>query len=560
MSNSEKLRVGIIIDDVNQPYLVHDLYQKSLNNDFYSLEYLIIQRPIGINNKNLIDKLINYVKKKGIIRLLDRLIFEFIDKIESQIVKRENKFKKFFLKHPISKFEIEKVYVEPKVSSSGLYYRYDTEEIDKIKKLNLDILIRGGSGILQGEILKICRLGILSFHHGDNDFYRGGPPGFWEVYNREPSTGFIIQRLSEILDGGDVIFKGNIQTSFFYKLNVCKLFLKSNIFLHKTLEKMSKNIGDLNYYPKSSDTFKIYKIPKSYQSIFYFLKTFFIFLKKTMNKAFGWSFRWSVSYQFTKNWQNPHLKNSKIIKNPKNRFLADPFVINHKNKNIIYVEDYDYKVKKGKISAYDINSESYTEIGVALEEKFHLSYPFLIKSKEDLFMIPDTHEAKDIRIYKCIEFPLKWKFHKILINNISAVDTNIIKHNNKYWLFTNKDSSSIGDHSSELHIFYADDLESSIWKPHSLNPVIFDSKKARNGGTISSKENQLYRVFQKQDFDFYGASLGVSKIKKLTENEYQEEVFMNILPDFYKNILGIHSFSFDANILVNDLVRYEKIN
>ena len=33
-----------------------------------------------------------------------------------------------------------------------------------------------------------------------------------------------------------------------------------------------------------------------------------------------------------------------------------------------------------KISAYDINSESYTEIGVALEEKFHLSYPFLIKS------------------------------------------------------------------------------------------------------------------------------------------------------------------------------------
>ena len=175
-------------------------------------------------------------------------------------------------------------------------------------------------------------------------------------------------------------------------------------------------------------------------------------------------------------------------------------------------------------------------------------------------MVPETHETKDIRIYKCIEFPLKWKFHKILINNISAVDTNIIKHNNKYWLFTNKDSSSIGDHSSELHIFYADDLESSIWKPHSLNPVIFDSKKARNGGTISSKENQLYRVFQKQDFDFYGASLGVSKIKKLTENEYQEEVFMNILPDFYKNILGIHSFSFDANILVNDLVRYEKIN
>ena len=54
------------------------------------------------------------------------------------------------------------------------------------------------------------------------------------------------------------------------------------------------------------------------------------------NIFFGWTFRWSVSYQFTKNWQNPHLKNSKIIKNPKNRFLADPFVIIIKI-NILYM-------------------------------------------------------------------------------------------------------------------------------------------------------------------------------------------------------------------------------
>ena len=68
---------------------------------------------------------------------------------------------------------------------------------------------------LKGEILNICRLGIISFHHGDNNFNRGGPPGFWEVFNREPSTGFIIQRLTEEIDGGDVIFKGKITTSYF---------------------------------------------------------------------------------------------------------------------------------------------------------------------------------------------------------------------------------------------------------------------------------------------------------------------------------------------------------
>ena len=559
MKNTKKLKVGIVVDDINQPYLVYDFYKKSLQSDYYTIACLIIQKSHNLKNKNFIEKLINYTKTKGILSLIDRLIFKFIDRLETEIVKKKDKFKNFFLEHPISKFEVQKLYVEPEVSSSGLYYRYKTEDIKKIKDLNLDALIRGGSGILKGEILNVCQLGIISFHHGDNDFYRGGPPGFWEVYNREPSTGFIIQRLTEVLDGGDVIFKGNIATSFFYKLNVCNLYLKSSIFLHKTLEKLSIDNNN-NFHPKISHAYKNYKIPKSHESILYLIKTFLLGIKKTLAKFFGWSLRWNVSYQFTEEWKSPVLSKSTIIKNPKNRFLADPFVINYNNNRVIFVEDYDFRSKKGKISAYKIGINGHKEIGVALEEKFHLSYPFLIKSNENLFMVPETHETKDIRIYKCIEFPLKWKLHKILMKDVSAADTNIFKFNNKYWLFTNLDSSNLGDYCSELHIFYADDIDSTTWKPHLLNPVIFDSKKARNGGMIYSEEKQTYRVFQRQGFDTYGVSLGISKIKTLTENEYVEEDCINFLPNFFKNISGIHSFSYNSGVLVNDFRSHEKIN
>ena len=220
MKNSQKLNVGIIVDNVDQPFLIYDLYKKSLNSDYYSVNCLIIQSPIESHSNNFLNRLANFVKKKGIKKLIDRFFFEIIDKIETQIVKKNNKYNDFFLKHPFSKFEIKKIYVEPEVSNSGLYYSYNSEEIKKIKNLNLDVIIRGGSGILKGDILNVCKIGIFSFHHGDNDFYRGGPPGFWEVYNQEPSTGFIIQRINEVLDNGDVIFKGNIPTSFFYKLNV----------------------------------------------------------------------------------------------------------------------------------------------------------------------------------------------------------------------------------------------------------------------------------------------------------------------------------------------------
>ncbi len=559
MDSSKKLKVGIIVDDIDQSYLIYDLYKKSLESNCYDVEYLIVQKSNDLKTKNFFNKLLDYVKKKGIKRFIDRLFFEIIDLIESSLIKKKDKFKNFFLKHPISKFDIKKIDVIPETSSSNLYYHYKSKDIENIKNLNLDLLIRGGSGILKGEILSVCRLGIISFHHGDNDFYRGGPPGFWEVYNREPSTGFVIQRLNEVLDGGDVIFKGNIPTSFLYKINVCKLYLKSSVFLHKTLENLSKADSNLDLNKKEIYKSKIYKIPTAYVSILYLYKTLILGTRKILNKIFGRSLKWNVAYQFINEWKNPTLSKSIIIKNPKNGFLADPFVIKYNNKTVIFVEDYSFKKRKGKISAYEINSENYKKLGTVIEEEFHLSYPFLIEDKEDLFMVPETHQTKDIRIYKCTEFPLKWKLHKILISDIGAVDTNIFQFNNKYWLFTNLDTSNSSDYSSELHIFYADNIESSEWKPHALNPVIFDSKKARNGGMIYSEKKNTYRVFQKQGFDNYGESIGISRIKTLTENEYEEEICMNVMPDFFKRISGTHSFSYNSGVLVNDFATNESI-
>ena len=76
---------------------------------------------------------------------------------------------------------------------------------------------------------------------------------------------------------------------------------------------------------------------------------------------------------------------------------------------------------------------------------------------------------------------------------------------------------------------------------------------------IYSKGSQLYRVFQQQDFNKYGAALGISKIQSITEDNYEEELLMNVKPDFSKSILGIHSFSFNSGVLLNDFAKYEKI-
>ena len=117
---------------------------------------------------------------------------------------------------------------------------------------------------------------------------------------------------------------------------------------------------------------------------------------------------------------------------------------------------------------------------------------------------------------------------------------------------TNISTSHI-DHASELHIFSSDNPLSDNWTPHPLNPVLFNALIARNGGFISDMGKQ-YRVFQKQGFDLYGESLGVSRIVKLTDSDYEEVCEFEVVPKFFKKIKGTHTYNFSDGLLVLDTV------
>ena len=62
------------------------------------------------------------------------------------------------------------------------------------------------------------------------------------------------------------------------------------------------------------------------------------------------------------------------------------------------MEDFDYKTNKGSISAYRIANSGYEPLGVVLEEDFHLSYPFIFRHKNNIFICPETREKNEIRL------------------------------------------------------------------------------------------------------------------------------------------------------------------
>jgi hypothetical protein len=234
--------------------------------------------------------------------------------------------------------------------------------------------------------------------------------------------------------------------------------------------------------------------------------------------------------------------------------LADPFPFSWEGKDVIFVEDFDKSSSRGQISALELTESGHIFIPGVLSESHHLSFPFVFKDGENLFLLPEAYESKEIRLYKCIDFPRRWELYSTLMTEVAAVDSMITFHDGLYWLFTNLDSSERDDFNSELHLFSAPELRSQNWTPHPDNPVVFDSLGGRNGGLF--KENgDLYRVCQNQGFSSYGKSISIRVVEELSLTSYREREVAGILPDFLKNGRGTHTFSFAANILSGDIYR-----
>ena len=553
-----RLRVALIVDDAPQSSVCRELLERSKKARNYSIEFLVVQeKPTKVNSSGFVSRVLRSLRQRGLKGLAQRIGFRVIEKAERFQTLHELEYQDFYSSHGLDEVDIEKIHVRPVISKSGFVYRYSPDDIRQITSRNPDVLIRCGSGILLGEILEAARFGILSFHHANNEVNRGTPPGFWEVFNREPSTGFIIQRLSSELDGGDVLFRGSIPTTPPYDLNATRLYLKATVFMHTLLERIGERGALPEAYRKAPYAYPLYKTPTLGDQIKYVSRKFAHSGNAFIDTVRGKVLRWGVAYQFVDDWKNAVLWRSTVIRNPPNRYLADPFVFHKDGYHVCFVEDFNYSTNTGHITAFRIDRDGYTELGCALREDFHLSYPFVFEESSDLYMCPESQAAREIRLYKCVSYPLGWQLHRVLMKGVSAADTSLFKHNGKWWMLTNIDSSESGDHCSELHVFYADDVDSSSWTPHPMNPVIFDSRRARNGGLLFHRDG-VYRVFQVQGFETYGESMGIARITELTTTRYEEEVLCSITPTFFAGLKGTHTYSFAGGLLAIDFLKYER--
>jgi len=238
---------------------------------------------------------------------------------------------------------------------------------------------------------------------------------------------------------------------------------------------------------------------------------------------------------------------------PRDRYWADPMVVERDGQVYIFIEEFMNNTGLGRLACLTLNAQGQVIANqTILERPYHLSYPFIFEQQGKTYMIPEAAKNRQSELYCCIKFPDQWEFVMPLMTAVYAVDSTLLNHEGRWWLFANIKAEEGASSCDELHVFWADDPLSNSWTPHPLNPIVSDVSLARPAGPIFQYEGRLFRPSQDCSRR-YGYAVNINRIEVLTETEYRETLVEKILPQ--GDLRATHTLSRSGGWIAIDAVR-----
>jgi hypothetical protein len=215
--------------------------------------------------------------------------------------------------------------------------------------------------------------------------------------------------------------------------------------------------------------------------------------------------------------ENPVLSRSDVTDVPAS-FVADPFMIRSGDGWQMFFEVKNILTRKGEIGlASSVNGLDWTYSRIVLAESFHLSYPYVFEFEHNYYMVPETLEARRIRLYRAVCFPTGWLHVADLVDGTFA-DPSIFRFEGRWWLLA---CPSPFTHDV-LRLFFADELFGP-WVEHPKSPIIENSPHvARPAGRVVSADGRVIRYAQ-DCYPKYGTRVRAFEILELSPTSYREE-------------------------------------
>lgn len=398
-----------------------------------------------------------------------------------------------------------------------------------------------------------ARYGLWEFEHSHNNAVLAS---FWSVYHRDLlSTVRLVSRCGTELR---VLYEGVLKTiDFSWAAQV-------DGTLNSLADWVSGAVRDLGGERWASAPTELASTgsredapssisPRPWQRLLLPLKTIPRYLKMHWEALFTEGV-WNVGIvrEPIDRWLDPEPPQVEWLPPPRSgTFVADPFGLQIGDTTSILVEEFDHRgSRRGLISVIDVEGGTASGPRPAIELPCHMSYPQIIEADGEIYCVPETFEADEVKLFRAVDFPERWEEVGRLVSG-PIVDATVFRHGGRWWMLgTRKDKGS----ESTLYGWWAWHV-AGPWHEHRANPLKTDVRSSRPAGTPFLREGELYRPSQDCSRT-YGGAITINRVMELTPDSFREEAVRVIRPDRrgpYPH--GFHTLAAVGDITIVDGLR-----
>lgn len=235
-----------------------------------------------------------------------------------------------------------------------------------------------------------------------------------------------------------------------------------------------------------------------------------------------------------------------IVKAPKNKWYADPFILDVTADNIIVlVEEFTYNINRGRLAKLIIDKKTYKlkSEKIILDLSTHLSFPAILRIGDSVYIYPENSASGKSTLYR---FNPKVD-SLVVVNTLSDLpltDAIITEIGGHYYMFATKIPTQ---NSNELTIYESNEKMGTY---HPIQAICLSDNTARSAGDIFVDDNRIIRPAQNCNGG-YGVGLVFQEVTKDSEGHIAIKELLRKLP--YVNYIGMHTYNQYKDYVIVDL-------
>lgn len=232
---------------------------------------------------------------------------------------------------------------------------------------------------------------------------------------------------------------------------------------------------------------------------------------------------------------------------------ADPHLYKKDGKTWLFAELYDRVLLRGVLGCCELTESGAGKWHIILRLPFHLSYPHIFEVNNEMYMIPETIESREVQLYRASCFPYKWEYVKTIKYNCNIVDSTVCYQHDERYLMT----YSYDNDGTKFSVAQMDDA--GMLRNEKI--IEKDTLHARPGGAIFEHQEKAIRPSQ-DCTEGYGCALNLNVVDQISSDGYSEHLLKKIKPSEIKTNCrnygdGIHTYAVSDDFEVIDLKGYE---